>query len=470
MALQGRLYKDRFLASNAKAEARKFAYASAEKYAHSFKVTGGIYSGVNGATMTLMAGGAITEVEKIAQQVLEKAHYYHQMTMAEVYFLRDGWRSAKSYIQKAVDHDPQNYAAHATWLKQFHMIAAKKEMAPHRLRNITAPLMPPKSLCFVGHLFGIKDEHSSGKAALSLDQIDELKERVRDLIQQQDIGFGFGALAVGADLVIAQTLLEEGCDLHIFLPVQPELFKAHSVELFGNYWEKIYQQCIEKAATLTVTSNAENWPSPAVDIYASQLGMGACILHANKLISEPLQLAISDGEKRGAGTSRAIMDWKKTGFQSFTIPFPEKRPPPATKEAEVNYLLQLALVHENCSNFHHFDQIEEAVAAARHYCEQRPDCTQAVMMELTGTSNPRNEEKTRIIAKMRYPAPLCSARKWHWVYVFVTQNRSSFILRAPSGRAGGFLLWEFEKWIHCVSHYGSNSTSQYRKSSQLSCK
>ena len=45
-------------------------------------------------------------------------------------------------------------------------------------------------------------------------------------IPDADIGFGFGALAAGAELLTAEALLARGAELHVILPSDPESFAA----------------------------------------------------------------------------------------------------------------------------------------------------------------------------------------------------------------------------------------------------
>jgi len=70
MALYGRLYKDLFLSQSGK-EAKHSAQFSAEKYETAFKDTQGFYSGINAASMSLMAGFAEDMVRMRAQRILD---------------------------------------------------------------------------------------------------------------------------------------------------------------------------------------------------------------------------------------------------------------------------------------------------------------------------------------------------------------------------------------------------------------
>jgi len=136
---------------------------------------------------------------------------------------KDLYLRSSGQVHAAIDFDPLNYAAHASTLKQFMMIATKRGDDLGWLSEFR----PPRPLHYAGHI------------RLNLTESEEADMRITisDALQQKDVGFGFGALAAGGDILFAEALLEQGAELHLVLPCEPDLFKRESVMPFGEEWE-----------------------------------------------------------------------------------------------------------------------------------------------------------------------------------------------------------------------------------------
>jgi len=94
MALNGRLSKDLYLRSSGQ-EALKHAKDAAQKYESAFQTSLGYYSGINSATMALMADlpkervmariEAIEALLPISQEITPTDHYFVEATRAECF-------------------------------------------------------------------------------------------------------------------------------------------------------------------------------------------------------------------------------------------------------------------------------------------------------------------------------------------------------------------------------------------------
>jgi len=92
--------------------------------------------------------------------------------------------------------------------------ADKTWLEPHR---------PPRSLHYAGHM------------AMAVDDVD-VGRQIRRIINTEHIGYGYGALAAGADICIAEALLEAGAELHLVLPMAPDSFRkyrSHAMAISG---------------------------------------------------------------------------------------------------------------------------------------------------------------------------------------------------------------------------------------------
>lgn len=348
MALGARLFKDLYLQSSGKT-ALSNARKAADKYETAFETTRGYYSGINAATMALMAerpNDIIHSKAEAIRQVLPKPgelsseeRYFIEATRAESYLLLGKFPSAMETLQKAINHDPLNYTAHATTLKQFRMILEKTGVNSDWLSEFN----PPRSIHFAGHIFGFSGTKSECHTNLSETEIEALSISISDTIQKQDIGFGFGALAAGSDILIAESLLREGAELHLVFPVNIETFLSQSVLPFGRAWRPRFEACLEQASSIDILSSSQNWPDPNLNRFAGQIAMGQAVLRAKSLSALTGQLLIWNAQAKKTNTAIHAQDWEISGRQQIILSFPNYTAPSDTGRptADKSYAFEL---------------------------------------------------------------------------------------------------------------------------------
>lgn len=334
MALGGRLLKDLALASTGK-DRIDYARQSADKYEAAFKDSNGYYSGINAASMALVAGIPEDIVNDRARTILKtlpdtanldkEELYFVEATRAEAHLILGEAPKAATFLRNAIFHDPLNYTAHASTLKQFRMILrARGEQIIW-----TQPFTPPKAAHFAGHLFTPKTEAAPSQNTLGKKKIQALKTDISEAIQSNDIGFGYGALAAGSDILIAETLLSEGAELHVILPVDPKSFQEFSVTPFGKSWSKRFHKCLAKATSVRILTETQTWPNSDLGSYASQIAMGLAVLRASTLSTGMAQMLVWDGEASLDPMSTAFdaKIWNETDREQIVIRYPGKRGP-----------------------------------------------------------------------------------------------------------------------------------------------
>lgn len=170
---------------------------------------------------------------------------------------------------------------------------------------------PRKVAMFCGNIF-------AGDDALEA----ELASTMRQIIAREDVGFGYGALAAGSDILIAELLLEQGAELHVVLPFAELDFLAQSVAPAGASWVDRYHAITARASSLTVLSARGYRGDTSLFAHGSTVSMGMARLHARDLKSEAIQLAIV--EPRGADTLSGsdIRTWQATGGRAEVVTAP----------------------------------------------------------------------------------------------------------------------------------------------------
>ncbi len=330
IAMGGRLLKTAAFEADG-AERRELARRAAEKYETAFRITGGSFSGINTATLYRL-GGEREKSAAIARKIIDilpdtqgqwgEEAYYLEATRAEALLLLERYEDAGRALNAAVARDPDNYSARATTLAQFSRILEAQGVDPSFLDRYR----PPRAAHFAGHMFHAGCAEESGER--------RVREAVERIIRDEAIGFGYGALAAGSDIVIAEAMIAAGCDLHLIQPCPDDAFTDMSLLPFGAQWVERYRICRDQAKSVRYVTH--NMPlTDDLDLaYSSRIAMGQAILRARSLMTEAVQLAVWDGRltKGPAGTGHDVACWAGTGHRQIIVPFsrpePEKSPDP----------------------------------------------------------------------------------------------------------------------------------------------
>jgi hypothetical protein len=326
IALGARLLKDVALAARGPRRAA-FARASTRRYhelAHRF---GGLYGAVNAATMTLVAGDRACG-QALAEAALQvprpggltgEAAYYEAASRAEALFLTGDLDAARATMAEALAWAPRAFAAHASTLRQLEMLCREIGVDPVWL----APFRPPICAHFTGHILD-----ASRAEALIGEPDSDLHREVDRIVRKQRVGFAYGGLAAGADIVFAEALLETGAELHVVLPVSRESFVAVSVAPFGSDWVERFERCFARATSVRYASHDPYAGDEQVFAYASQIAMGCAVLRAHTLSTEAIQVAVWDGHAAPgpAGVAVDLAYWAEGGRRREVIDI--RRPAP----------------------------------------------------------------------------------------------------------------------------------------------
>ena len=318
MALGARLSKDLYLATSG-AASKQHGLNSAQKYEAAYNDTRGYYSGINSATMALLAdmpGDIVKSRALHIQKTLPPVknltptdYYFIEATRAECFLLLDDIEGAVKSLRLAIDFDPLNYTAHATTLKQFRLIQRKKQSAVDWLEEF----MPPRPAHFAGHIWNHESPPSRPLYENMLNQIS-------DAIQQNDIGYGFGALAAGADIVIAERLIQEGAELHVILPSGADNFVETSVRPFGSDWVPRFAACMKQAASTKIMHLSSQAKQEDLYLIAGNVAMGQAIIKGQQFDVEAAQVLILDDSVKGSMTTLHSAKWQKTTLPQILVP------------------------------------------------------------------------------------------------------------------------------------------------------
>ncbi|HTI31042.1 MAG TPA: adenylate/guanylate cyclase domain-containing protein [Sphingomonas sp.] len=310
-ALGARLLKDDALQGRGCEEALKRA---AQAYADIYAVSQDPFPAINAATLNLLAGDrerarSFAHAALSAPSVGAPVDYYGAATKAEALAVLGRGSEAAEAIELALALPGADVGARSTTLRQFKRLSSHLGSAGD-LQALIDLLTPPAVVTFSGHIFK-PDPAQEARIAAAIDE----------QLEACNIGFGYGALAGGADILIAERLLARGSTLNLVLPFKEEDFIAHSVLPAGLPWLKRYHAVRKKAARISFATRSDFVHDPAQFGYGATVMMGLAKLRAQHLGTRAVQLVIWDGTPGNglAGTGHDVAQWRATGGQTFVI-------------------------------------------------------------------------------------------------------------------------------------------------------
>ena len=319
--LKARLLKDAALAARGPEQHARFAesahaYEACYRREMAAENPEAYYPGVNAATVWLLAG-ARDMAARIAAEVLRQLNsdgkpsdYYRLVSAAEAHlvlgqveFAADVLRRARGEIVGSGDAD---FRALASTNRQLHLVVAANRLDP----SVLSILAPPRVMHYCGHIIARPGETGRFPAQ----EEDRVHREIDAKLAQADIGFAYGSLAAGADILFAEAILARGGSLHVVLPFERREFVAESVARSGRKWVGRFNRCLAAATAVRYATHDRYLGDDQLYTYCSQLAMGLALLRARYLATEAEQVAVWDGRRAGgpAGSAIDIANWRRT--------------------------------------------------------------------------------------------------------------------------------------------------------------
>jgi hypothetical protein len=334
-ALEARLTKDRALAAPP-ADRRRLARHAAERYEDIYRRLGRPYTCINAATMWLVAGDAAraAELARSARALVlalgkegdRAGDYWLAATDAEAALLLGEMDAAAEALDLATKLARDDLASLATTRRQLTTICRETGRGAELLDRIG----PPRVIHYCGHTIsspGVPGRFAHDDEAQIAGLIDAMLAGV---------GFAYGSLACGADILCAEALIERGAELHVHLPCDAGDFVTTSVDIGGSGWRERFERCVARATSVVVTTPGGLLGDPDLFAYCSRIAMGHALIRAEFLAAVPEQIAVWDGEPPldVAGTAVDVRTWARAGHPTHVIPV--KGTPPSASGAPPN--------------------------------------------------------------------------------------------------------------------------------------
>lgn len=329
-ALGARVIREQAFATDGRG-AGKLLHHAAERYARIYDRTQATFPGINAAALYLLAGRTQT-AQRLARKLLTACEkigvdtYDRAADAAASALILGNLAGATAYVEKCKALHANDYGAVASTRRQLARLCAKMGVD----RSVFAALSPRPVMHYSGHMISPPGQRGRFPAA----EEESVARQIRARLDTHDVGFGFGSLACGGDIMMAEALLARGAELHVVLPFSIDDFRKESVVRGGDGWLKRFDACLERAADITYATADQYLGDNVLFAHASRLAMGLALLRAANLDADVFQLAVWDSSKGGAaGTGSDVAAWRSGGLTSEIIALPPSGIPAARDSA-----------------------------------------------------------------------------------------------------------------------------------------
>ncbi len=313
LSLAARIHKDLWQQANEADRAGMHLEASRSLYGRAYEHTEGIQSGINTATLNLIAGdtaaaksvAARVQASCLERLAREPGDYWLHATLGESALVLGQFDDAANWYRLAAQ-STSDFGNLATTRRNAKLILGPLGLDAQWLQD---SLPMPVIGLFCGHM---PDQADRVEARFPNPLAPELAIRVRRHIEEHGVQIGYGAAAAGADILFHEALIEAGHETHVVLPVSIERFCRTSVGP-GTDWERRYRRVLDEAASVTILSDSAE--GALAFAYANRVLLGMARIRARQIDGTISAFAVWDGQPGpSGGTSSAVSDWRAAGL------------------------------------------------------------------------------------------------------------------------------------------------------------
>jgi len=279
LLLKGRLRKADALRARGEQRPGQLLSAAAD-YAGAAALRRSPYALINAASLAWLGDDRATGAARAAEvlAMLDSGDheadlpYWLGATRAEALLVLGRAAESAAALRAAIAASPAAWEDRAITLHQFALLLGAGEAAAGWLDEFR----PGRVLVWRGVMTLAPDDAAAAT-------------RVRAAVEALAPSAGFGPLAAGADILVAEALVALGGECHVVLPCDPDAFRAASVVPVDPAWGPRFDRLIEAATSLEIVSGA-NGISPAAVALGDAIAAGMAIGHARTLATAPVAL------------------------------------------------------------------------------------------------------------------------------------------------------------------------------------
>lgn len=328
LGMLGRTLKDLASAAAAQNEREKFLRHAAEIYTHGYESSGGYWSGVNAATMTLLVG----ETEKaraLARRVRDECvealvkaegdRYWILAALGEATLVLRDLPQAGNWYARAAEEGKKRFGHLNSSRRNARLILKHWKEDPSWIDKY---LRVPSVIVFAGHMID-----RPGRETLRFPPELEtmVAKEIRERIEKLEPGFGFSSAACGSDILFLEEMLRRGAEISVVLPYNQDEFVRDSVEIVPvGEWRDRFDRILRRAARVITGSNQRLEIGGISYEFCNELLLGLATIRARQLDAELIPLAVWNrvtGDGPG-GAASAVELWRAAGYEPEIVDLP----------------------------------------------------------------------------------------------------------------------------------------------------
>jgi len=323
-----RTHKDLWMIAGTEEEREHHLRRSLDNYLKGYECSGGYYTGINAASMALVAGETETarriagEVRLLCDEGLAKGgpdspeSYWLLATAAEAALVSGDLESARfNYTRATTESDPGAAEVSRTRGQARFLLKSLGEEE----RVLDDCFVLPRIGLFTGHMLDRPDRPAPRfPAALE----ETVRAEIEACVERRDVRIGYCSLACGGDLLFAESILKRGGEVHIFLPFDVETFIEYSVRLIprDDLVER-FQRILDSAASVRILNEKGDPDDGAAYDFCNRVLAGSAILKSQFLGMDIAPILLWDGKPGdgGGGTESVRNYWQQAMPQEVEI-------------------------------------------------------------------------------------------------------------------------------------------------------
>jgi len=326
IGLLARAHKDLWT-EGGPAERRAHLESAHNFYAEAYRLSGGIWSGINAATTALLLGRR-DDAAALALAVRDRClrdetddpssatNYWHLATLAEARLILREWSEAEAAYARATDVGKGRPADTASTRRNARLILGALDADAAAIDRV---LRVPRVIAFAGHLID-----SPGRAVPRFPPALEgvATAAIRERLAQLDAGFGFASGACGADIIFLEAIRDRQGETTIVLPYDRDQFERDSVDVVpGSDWSERYRRALASARDVFQASDQRVGSGEVSYEYAVLLLEGLAGIRADELDADLVRVVLWDGKAQGGrgGTAPTVEQWRRDGHRVDVI-------------------------------------------------------------------------------------------------------------------------------------------------------
>lgn len=300
----GSIYKELFK----KNQQTTFALLSRDTYLKNFTSTKSYYTGINAASMSamVMQSGKGKELarEVIALLKPDTTDFWELATLGEAYLLlKDKEKSIEYYLTArsvaGTDWGKVTSVHNQLWLLNHYIPVSK---------DVFRIFAPPEVVAFAGHMIDAPNRATPRFPALIEQRV---KDAIKGAIRTLHASIGYCSLACGADILFAEAMAEEGCEVVLLIPFDKTDFVNTSIRFAGESWMKRYEELIAKFPVTLVAKDSYGGNDDLFSLLGKAV-FGSAVLRSQMYHQEPYLLTVLsefDLKQKEGGTRDTIKSW-----------------------------------------------------------------------------------------------------------------------------------------------------------------